>query len=228
MASRPWLPALPAPTLRARMGFALLALCVAAFAVLAADLRFGGPVTRADIPIGVWFHLHAQPAFTALAQGVSLMHSTLGICIMALAAALALVYCRQMQWLPLLALSVPGGLILNSLVKHAFQRARPSFDSPALTFASYSFPSGHTAGATVWWGFVLLAWFAWEKRPGPRAAACVLAITLIVLTGLSRMVLGLHYLSDVLAAMAEGAAWIVVCVAACQQLPAAARREHAS
>jgi undecaprenyl-diphosphatase len=204
-----------------------MALCVVAFTALATDLRLQGPVTRADIPINAWFHLHARPAFTALASAVSQLHSTPGILLMALAAALALAYHRQTQWLPVLAVSVPGGLVLNWLVKHAFQRARPAFDPPAATLASYSFPSGHAAGATVWWGFVLLVWFAWEQRPGRRAAACVIAITMILLTGLSRMVLGLHYLSDVLAAMAEGAAWMVLCVAACQRLPARSRREHA-
>jgi undecaprenyl-diphosphatase len=183
-----------------------MAFCVAAFTALATDLRLQGPVTRADIPISAWFHLHAQPAF---------------------AAALALAYHRQTQWLPLLAMCVPGGLVLNWLVKHAFQRARPAFDPPAATLASYSFPSGHAAGATVWWGFVLLVWFAWERQPGRRAAACVIAITMILLTGLSRMALGLHYLSDVLAAMAEGAAWIVLCVAACQRLPSRLRQEGA-
>jgi len=49
---------------------------------------------------------------------------------------------------------------------------------------------------------------------------------MILLTGLSRMVLGLHYFSDVLAALAEGAAWIVLCVAACQRLPVPSRREQ--
>jgi membrane-associated phospholipid phosphatase len=227
MAFSPRVPTLPLPTVRARASFAWMAFCVAAFTALATDLRLQGPVTRADIPISAWFHLHAQPAFTALASAVSHLHSTSGLLLMAFAAALALAYHRQTQWLPLLAMCVPGGLVLNWLVKHAFQRARPAFDPPAATLASYSFPSGHAAGATVWWGFVLLVWFAWERQPGRRAAACVIAITMILLTGLSRMALGLHYLSDVLAAMAEGAAWIVLCVAACQRLPSRLRQEGA-
>jgi undecaprenyl-diphosphatase len=205
----------------------LLAACIAAFAALAFDLRWHGPVTRADTPISVWFHVHAGPALTAIASAASRMHSTLGICLMALAAGVALAHYRQIQWLPLLALCVPGGLVLNALVKHVFQRARPSFDPPALTLASYSFPSGHTAGATVWWSFALLLWFAWEKRPVRRAAACVLAVAMVLLTGLSRMVLGLHYLSDVLAAMAEGAAWVLLCVTACRRLAPASGREQA-
>lgn len=205
-----------------------MTLCVAAFAALAADLRFGGPVTRADIPISVWFHLHAQSTFAALATGISLMHSTLAICLAALAAAVALAACRQAHWLALLALSVPGGLVLNSIVKHGFERARPTFDSAVLAPASYGFPSGHTAGATVWWGFALLVWFAWEKRPAPRVAACGVALAMIALTGLSRMVLGVHYLSDVLAAMAEGAGWIVLSVAVCQRLAPRRGREPSS
>ena len=219
--------ALHLPRLRAPIGFASIALCALLFASLAADLRFNGPVTRADIPVSVWFHVHAQPALTALATGVSRMHSTLAIGLMALAAALVLAVYRQLAWLALLALCVPGGLILNTLVKHGFARARPAFDSPAVTLASYSFPSGHTAGATVGWGFALLVWFAWEKRPGRRAAACAVAVAMVLLTGLSRVVLGLHYLSDVLAAMAEGAGWIVLCIAACQVMDRS-RREQAA
>jgi len=204
-----------------------MATCLALFAALASDLRWHGPVTRADIPISVWFHVHAQPSFSALALLVSQVHSTLGICLMAVAAAAALAHYRQTDWLLLLALSVPGGLILNSLVKHAFERARPSFDSPTVTLASYSFPSGHTAGATVWWGFALLVWFAWEQRRRRRALACAVAVAMILLTGASRMVLGLHYLSDVLAAMAEGAAWVVLCIALCQRLVRRPVREPA-
>jgi membrane-associated phospholipid phosphatase len=214
------------PRVRARTSIALLALCVAMFALLAADLRLHGPVTRADVPISVWFHVHAQPSFIAAAAAVSKIHSTLAICLYALAAGLALALFRHVEWLPLLAFTVPGGLILNALVKHVFARARPSFGSSTMTLASYSFPSGHTADATVWWGFALLFWFAWQKRRGPRAAACVLAITMILVTGLSRMVLGLHYFSDVLAAMAEGAGWIVLCLAACQRLTSPPRLEH--
>lgn len=217
---------LPLPRLRAPIAFAWVAACLAAFAALASDLRWHGPLTRADIPISLWFHVHAQPAFTTLATAVSHLHSTLGICLLALAAAAALVACRQREWLPLLALCVPGGLLLNGLVKQLFQRTRPSFDSATVTLASYSFPSGHTAGATVWWGFVLLLWFAWERRPGRRAAACVLAAAMIVLTGWSRMVLGLHYLSDVLAAAAQGAGWVGLCVAA-WQLTTRSRPEQA-
>jgi membrane-associated phospholipid phosphatase len=206
----------------------LLALCLLAFAALAADLRWRGPITSADSGISSWFHANAQPAFTAFMTAVSALHSPSGICLAALCAAAWLAWRRQWKWLPLLVLCVPCGLVFNWLVKQAFQRARPAFDA-ASTLASYSFPSGHTAGATVWWGFVLVWWFAREPRAGPRAAAAVLAATMVLLTGLSRVYLGMHYLSDVLAAVAEAVAWLVLCSAAARVTrPARGIREPAA
>jgi membrane-associated phospholipid phosphatase len=212
----PAIPNLLLPRLRPAAGARLLAACVLVFCGLAADLRWNGPVTGADPAVSDWFQRNAQPLFTALLSAVSHLHGTWPLLLAALAAALVLAWYGNRSWLPLLVLSVPGGMILNWLVKHAFQRARPTFDSPMLAIGSYSFPSGHTAGATVWWGFALLLWFAWERRPGRRAAACALAATMVVLTALSRVYLGAHYLSDVLAAIAEGLAWLVLCVLACQ------------
>jgi undecaprenyl-diphosphatase len=206
------------PRLSAPAGGALLALCVLAFAALAADLRWSGPVTRADVGISSWFHSHTQPAFTAVMRAVSALHGTLAICLMVLCAAAWLAWRRRSAWLSLLVLCVPGGLLLNASVKHVFERARPAFDPPVTYLASYSFPSGHTAGATLWWGFALLWWFSFEPRRARRAAAAALAAAMVLLTALSRIYLGMHYPSDVLAAVVEGVAWLVLCVAAARAL----------
>jgi undecaprenyl-diphosphatase len=189
----------------------LLALACAVFGALAVDLVRHGPVTAADASISAWFHAHGRPAATRALLAVTHWHGTLGVLLMAAVAGLWLAWRRQWQWLALLAVSVPGGLVLNSLVKHAFHRARPHFDTPLVTLASSSFPSGHTAGATVWWGFALVWFFAHEPRPARRAVATCVAVSLIVLTALSRVYLGAHYLSDVLAAAAEGTAWLALC-----------------
>jgi membrane-associated phospholipid phosphatase len=201
----------PPPRLRAPVALALLALACAVFGVFAADLMQHGAITAADAPISAWFHAHTDRAATQALLLVTHLHSTTGICVMAAAAALALAWWRELQWLPLLAITVPGGLVLNALVKHAFQRARPHFDEPLLTLATYSFPSGHAAGATVWWGFVLVWLFAHEPRLPQRALASALAGLMVALTALSRVYLGAHYLSDVLAAIAEGLAWLALC-----------------
>lgn len=201
----------PPPHLHDRAGFGVLALALLAFTLLASDLLRNGPITRADEPISSWAHDRMSEALTQFLLGVTHLHSTIGICLMALALAAALAWTRQWAWLPALALCVPGGLVLNALLKQVFQRVRPSGDSPLLALVTYSFPSGHTAGATVWWGFVAILCLAWQPGPWRRAGAVALAAVMICLTAFSRVYLGVHYPSDVLAAIAEGVAWLALC-----------------
>lgn len=107
---------------------------------------------------------------------------------------------------------MPGGSLLNVFVKDAFARPRPTFDDPLLTLHTYSFPSGHALGATVLYG-LLAAFAVWKVRACrwrlPAAAAGGL---LILLVCFSRIYLGVHYLSDVLGGIAEGVAWLALCM----------------
>lgn len=199
-----------APVLHARAALALLVLGCGAFAALAADLLLQGPVTAADAGVSRWLYHNAGAAFTALMVAISAAHGTWPLLAMSAAAAVALSWRRQGAWAAALVLCVPGGMLLNYAVKHAFQRARPAIDGAA-ELASYSFPSGHAAGATVWWGFVLVWWFAHHSEAGTRVAGAALAVAMVLLTALSRVYLGVHYLSDVLAAIGEGVAWLALC-----------------
>jgi undecaprenyl-diphosphatase len=196
----------------------LLALALALFAVLAIDLVHHGSITAADAQVSGWLHARMQPAFTQLMLALTHLHSNTGIVLMAATAGVVLVGRRQVAWLPVLALNVGGGLLLNVAVKNAFQRARPVWDDALLTLHTYSFPSGHTAGATVWWGFFAVLVLAHRPAWPWRAATVVLAIGMVGLTALSRVYLGVHYLSDVLAAAAEGCAWLVLCFMASSSL----------
>jgi undecaprenyl-diphosphatase len=83
---------------------------------------------------------------------------------------------------------------------------------------SYSFPSGHTAGAVLFYG-VLAAFLVsryYSRRI--RIAIVATAIFAVMLVALSRMYLGAHYLSDVAAASLSSAAWLVVCLSAVHAL----------
>jgi membrane-associated phospholipid phosphatase len=202
------------PSLRPSRAFAGAATAAVVFALLAADLLLHGPVTRADTAISHWFALHAQPWTTQLMLAMSALHSTVVLSVLTVGLAALLVVLGQKHWLPLLIAVVPGGQILNALVKLAFHRARPVFDHPLVSLPTFSFPSGHASGATVFWGFVLVLWFAIEPRFTQRAVACALAIAMVLLTALSRVYLGAHYPSDVLAGIAEGLFWLVLCCCA--------------
>ena len=111
-----------------------------------------------------------------------------------------------------MAASVAGGALLNRSLKYVFHRPRPYFDDPILTLTSYSFPSGHTMAATVLYGVV--AAYLLAKIPDWRWRVLIVISTsvLIALVGFSRIYLGAHYLSDVIGAMAEGVAWLSLCL----------------
>jgi membrane-associated phospholipid phosphatase len=201
----------PLPQFDPARGAAVLALALVAFTALAHDLLVHGPITSADTGIGIWVHGHMHPLLTRAMAALSYVHSTLGICAMAAVACVVLVWRRLGAWVWMLLACVPGGVVLNDIVKLAFHRSRPVFDSATPLMSSFSFPSGHTAGAMVWWGFALAFWFACERRTPWRAAAVVMAAALVALTAISRVYLGFHYASDVLAAIAEGVAWLALC-----------------
>lgn len=209
---------IPLPHLRSAVAFAWIAVLAVLFGALAADLVMHGPVTRLDAPASAWFAGHLRPSTTQLMLAVSAMHQTAAICILAALLAIGLVSAHQRHWVPVLLLAVPGGLVLNALVKLAFERVRPTFDHPLVHLSTFSFPSGHAAGATVWWGFVLV--LVWSCRSGAvgRTACAAGVVAIVLLTALSRVYLGAHYPSDVLGGIAEGTLWLLACFSGAQVL----------
>ena len=129
------------------LGAVILLVAVAIFGNIAADLVPPGQMVALDLQVSRWFYLHARPWLIWFFRLVSGLHGTLGVLCLAGLFALVLTRKRCWTWLCLLALSVPLGMLLNVLLKNIFQRARPSFEPPLLSLATYSFPSGHVAAA---------------------------------------------------------------------------------
>ena len=113
-------------------------------------------------------------------------------------------------------LAFVGNALLNWTVKNIFERTRPVHDN-ALSFADgWSFPSGHASGSVVAYG--MLAYLLVRLLP-PRFASAhlpvvALAAALAFTTGSSRVLLQVHFASDVLAGFASGSAWLAVCIGA--------------
>lgn len=167
-----------------------------------------------DTRIAHWFHAHATPGLTQFMLLVTNLNGVLAVSIYTVLLAIFLWWRRQWYWLIALALSVPGGMLLNIAMKYAFQRTRPYFDNPLLTLTTYSFPSGHVAAATLWYGLLAVMIVVHVRARYWRTLAVLAAFLLIVLVALTRLYLGVHYLSDVLAAFAEGIAWLAFCLTA--------------
>jgi undecaprenyl-diphosphatase len=184
------------------------------FGAIAEDVVTSDRLTVVDATVAEWLHRHATATLTQAMLVWTNLHSTIAVGAYTAVVALALAAERKWRWLTLVVVAVGGGLVVNVLMKLAFHRARPVFDDPLLTLASYSFPSGHVAGSTIFYGLAVVWLFSHTRRTLWRALALATAGLLIVVVAFSRMYLGVHYLSDVVAAFAEGVAWLAICVGA--------------
>jgi membrane-associated phospholipid phosphatase len=111
-----------------------------------------------------------------------------------------------------------GGVILNEGLKLIFERPRPK---PLLLFPhrliSWSFPSGHAMDSLIIYG--MLTYLLFPLTKGRRRKALVLTcIAVIVSIGFSRLFLGVHYFSDIIAGYAAGLFWLNLCIVATQIL----------
>lgn len=179
----------------------------ALFALIAGRVMHGGPLAL-DAQASAWLIAHGTPPFSRFMWQMTQLHGSLVVGIYALIVAGILAWKRRWHWVGAVALIVHGGLVMNIVMKQLLQRARPPAHDPQLVWTIYSFPSGHTAAATLFYG--LLAVLAMSRMRGWLArTACVLAAAIMVtLVGTSRVYLGVHYPSDVIGAAAWSLAWI--------------------
>jgi undecaprenyl-diphosphatase len=119
--------------------------------------------------------------------------------------------------LPRLALfvvvTVAGSSLLNQVVKVAVDRSRPVLPDPVAHANGMSFPSGHAQSAVVAYSVLLLV-FLPVLRGTWRPTAVAVAVLMVLGIGFSRVALGVHYVSDVLAGYVLGGAWVLAMAAA--------------
>jgi undecaprenyl-diphosphatase len=123
------------------------------------------------------------------------------------ASALILALRRLYRLAAFVVVTGAGALVLDPVLKSLVGRLRPVVEHPVAHGNGNSFPSGHSLGSIVCYGAVLLA-FLPAVSPRLRTPVRAAVGTLIGLIGLSRLLLGVHYLSDVIAAWALGVAWL--------------------
>ena len=200
------------------LGALLLVAASAIFGAIAEDVSTAAAITLLDVRIAQWLHGHATPTVTSVMLIVSTINGIAGIIVLSIGLACYLWRRRAWYWMLSVLIAVAGGTLLNVAMKYAFHRARPSFDDPLLTLTTYSFPSGHTAGSTVFYGVLSCYLFSRYHTWPARCLIATLATMMVALVGSSRMYLGVHYFSDVAGAIAEGIAWLALSVTAVSTL----------
>jgi membrane protein DedA with SNARE-associated domain/membrane-associated phospholipid phosphatase len=178
------------------------------FGGLAEDLLTGDPIVRFDRVVDDYLHAHATPPLTTFFLLVTALGSIEAIVLLGVVVAALLAWGQRWTLLGTWLAAGAGSAVLDWLLKGLFERPRPYFAHPLLVETSYSFPSGHAMESFVVYGmlayFTVLALRSWKAR----VAVVFGAALLVMLIGFSRMYLGVHYLSDVIAGYAAGGVWL--------------------
>jgi membrane-associated phospholipid phosphatase len=181
------------------------------FADIAEDMSRNAATRALDDSIESSFVVHATPLLTTISRVVTFFGSVGFLSSASVAIGVVLAIRRSFYRLLALALAASGGALLNIMLKHLFHRHRPVLENPLVTLSSYGFPSGHTMGATVFYGVLALIITYWMRSWSGRVLTGWLAAFVIALIGASRIYLGAHYFTDVIGAVAVGLAWLAFC-----------------
>ncbi|MEG4505555.1 phosphatase PAP2 family protein [Microcoleus sp. F6_B4] len=109
-----------------------------------------------------------------------------------------------------IAIAAGGAIGLNLLLKKLFARARPQLWERVVDVRFYSFPSGHAMISMVIYG--LLGYFLGSRFPKQRWLIYSLTVVLVAAIGLSRLYLGVHWPTDVIAGYTAGLVWLIACI----------------
>lgn len=176
---------------------------VAALAVWLAGTVRAGQLLPFDEPVMRWLHAQANDLLTIVLLAITQLGGVLGVTLMTCGLVLWLLKNKHTYRAWFVALTVAGAGLLNVCLKLLFARERPDFWQHVVHESSYSFPSGHAMGSSALvFAVIFLLWKT--KWRWWSVASGVLAI---VLVGISRMYLGVHYPSDIVAGWIVSLVW---------------------
>jgi membrane-associated phospholipid phosphatase len=192
------------------VGFFAAALLVFVFARLADsvfDVHGKTPIDR-EVTLEVE-GLH-NPARDHLARAVAFLGDHRFLLPATFAVTAALYLCKRRVGAVLFFGVVIGGWLLESLLKILYHRARPDLWPALVTEKTFSFPSGHATMSTLFYGATAALVFHFSRSRALRTLAVSAAALVILLVCYSRIYLGAHWLTDVLAGILVGLFWVVV------------------
>jgi undecaprenyl-diphosphatase len=188
-------------------GLAFSAFVVWAFAELA-DEVVEGDSRRFDRAVLLWIH----SSFPGWLDGPMRLVTALGyywVVIPLLAVAVLAFYRKDWRLSAiLLVVSTSGSIVLTTVLKAIFERSRPELFDSGYTASFYSFPSGHATLAVGFYGTLTLL-LAYRLRGYARWLVAACGVSLVLLIGFSRLYLGVHYPTDVLAGYLAAPLWLV-------------------
>jgi undecaprenyl-diphosphatase len=171
---------------------------------LEGDAQHFDEVTRAAV------HQLATPVLTAMMRGFSFVGSTIALTVGTILVVVLFARRQLDREAKLFAITMVGAALLNVTLKLAFKRPRPVPFFNLTPPESYSFPSGHSLTSAVFFGALAAILTARIKSKRVRVAMWTVAAAMFLLIGLSRIYLGVHHTTDVIAGFAAALIWILV------------------
>jgi membrane-associated phospholipid phosphatase len=203
----------------------LLGLGAVLFFALLADEVLDQTTLVVDTAVLLALRAHQSSALDSVAQAFSMLGAE-GLTVLFVVTLIVLGWQRRYGAAVSLMLVVGGAQLLNDVLKLAFHRTRPSIVVTAVPGQVWSFPSGHAMVSLAFFGF--LAYLGWRLFNGRWRVVWVCAMSLLVLLiGLSRLYLGVHYLTDVVAGYIAGFIWLDTVIVGGELLERAARSRRA-
>lgn len=181
--------------------------------VLAYLVRSNGHLIGVDNGVAKWGNRHASAASTHALNAITQLGGIYTIVVLCLVLAVFETIRERSVWVvPFITAVVGGEEILTLTVKQLADRVRPTFNPAAATLGP-SFPSGHSATAAAFYATAALLLGRWRGRQA-RALLAGLAVGIAVAVAASRVLLDVHWVSDVIAGLALGWAWFCICAIA--------------
>ena len=171
-----------------------------------------------------WMQRHQTPWLESAMLEITMLGTWIVVLSIVSIAALFLWLTRHRYSAALLLVATAGGIGLNNILKVGFSRPRPHVFEWGTTVASWSFPSGHAMSATVVYMTVAYLAARLQKRHVARLATLAVAAVIVAAICFSRLYLGVHYPSDVLAGVIIGLSWAAFCMATLEAIQRFAKR----
>jgi membrane-associated phospholipid phosphatase len=193
------------------LGIALGVLTIGAwaFGAVAEEVAEGDTATD-DQRIADWLHGRATDPLTDVFRAITWTGNGGFLAVVVFVVAVLLWRRRLVTDGLFVVLAFAGAEVITFGMKQGFRRERPFFEDPLATASSFSFPSGHSLVSLAVYGSIALVVARHARSRRVAATAPGVAAVWILAIGFSRLYLGVHFLSDVVAGFAAGAAWLAL------------------
>lgn len=195
------------------LGLLISIACLLLFAELAESVRESDRLVHFDNALAEELYSRATPNSIRFFQVISFLGSQVVPLIGVIG---GIIFIQRRAWPRLIfwIIALVGGELLNLILKQIFARARPVFVNPLVIERYFSFPSGHAMMSIIMYGMLVYLLWRLVKNHRLRIVMLFAAVLLVSVIGISRLYLGVHFFSDVIAGFAAGAVWLVTCILA--------------